>query len=213
MQQLPEGHKWAVGWFILKFFSSSLSWKGGLHDLRVSDAELQWCGRKVCVCMRCSVCIPLQMPSVRRTAWRLTDCKVGVVILPDSISLTVSLCLPLTAVTSYITLFSTCRNSVVIQFAKKKKKTFCSAVGDFWMTNFFCSALIFSQRMVGTVCSLTLAGTLRECVINVNRWSEKKTRVHLDLCWPQQELQADPWPPLSIMISLNFVNVLCTVMF
>lgn len=67
-------------------FLSSHSWKGGLPDLRVSDAELQRCGRKVCACMQCAVCVILWPPSVCRKALRLTDCKVGVVILPDSIS-------------------------------------------------------------------------------------------------------------------------------
>lgn len=87
--ELPWGHKWAGCWFIL-FFSCSLSaasQKGGLPDLRVSDAELQRCGRKVCACLLCAVCVPLQLLLVCRMAWRLTDCSVGVVILPDSLSL------------------------------------------------------------------------------------------------------------------------------
>ena len=67
-------------------FLSSHSWKGGLPDLRISDAELQRCGRKVCACMQCAVCVILWPPSVCRKALRLTDCKVGVMILPDSIS-------------------------------------------------------------------------------------------------------------------------------
>lgn len=69
------------------FFCPLTQWKGGQSDLRVSDAELQRCGRKVCACMQCAV--PLQL----YVGWhRDTDCDVGVVILPDSISLFLSRC-------------------------------------------------------------------------------------------------------------------------
>lgn len=77
------------------FFRPLTRWKGGLPDLRVSDAELQRCGRKVCACMQCAVCVPLQLLSVCRMALRLADCKVGVLILPDSVSLSLSLSLTL----------------------------------------------------------------------------------------------------------------------
>lgn len=58
----------AVDSYSVFFFCPLTRWKGGLPDLRVSDAELQRCGRKVCACMQCAVCVPLQLLSVCRMA-------------------------------------------------------------------------------------------------------------------------------------------------
>lgn len=80
---LPDDQTWACSWFILLFpVLPPLCWKGGLPDLRFSDAELLWCGRKVCACMRCTDSVSSQRPSVCGKARRFTDCQVGVSIFP-----------------------------------------------------------------------------------------------------------------------------------
>ncbi len=139
--------------------------------MRVSDAELQLCGRKVCSCMQCAVCVPLQLLSVCRMAWRLTDCRVGVVNLPDSISLSFA-----------FTVTLKCSLSLSLQWARKFAIQFSVFVLMCFLLSasggkLFCTRLSFSGDVI-SVSALTVARRRilflmkmgKKCI---NRWSKK----------------------------------------